>query len=93
MKLENIVFAVAAKIDVDRSFVFEYVVCRHIQAILLKHTDLPSLVTDETRQDYANSVELQQCIDRAAHLFLADLVRASEISEAAIARWQLPLEV
>ena len=37
MKLENIVFAVAAKIDVDRSFVFEYVVCRQIQAILLKH--------------------------------------------------------
>jgi hypothetical protein len=93
MKLENIVFAVAAKIDVDRSFVFEYVVCRHIQAILLKHTDLPSLVTDEKRQDYSNSVELQQCIDQAAHLFLADMVRASEISEAAIARWQLPLEV
>jgi hypothetical protein len=93
MKLENIVFAVAAKIDVDRSFVFEYVVCRHIQAILLKHTDLPSLVTDEKRQDYANSVELQQCIDQAAHLFLADMVRASEISEAAIARWQLPIEV
>jgi len=93
MKLENIVFAVAAKIDVDRSFVFEYVVCRHIQAILLKHTVLPSLVTDEKRQDYANSVELQQCIDEAAHLFLADLVRASEISEAAIARWQLPIEV
>ena len=59
MKLENIVFAVAAKIDVDRSFVFEYVVCRHIQAILLKHTDLPSLVPAEKRQDYANSVELQ----------------------------------
>jgi hypothetical protein len=38
-------------------------------------------------------VELQQCIDQAAHLFLADMVRASEISEAAIARWQLPLEV
>jgi len=93
MKLENIVFAVAAKIDVDRSFVFEYVVCRHIQAILLKHTDLPILVTDEKRQDYANSVELQQCIDQAAHLFLADMVRASEISEAAIARWQLPIEV
>ena len=79
MKLENIVFAVAAKIDVDRSFVFEYVVCRHIQALLLKHTDLPKLVVDEARQDYANTVELQDCIDRAAHLFLADLVRASEI--------------
>ncbi len=70
MKLENIVFAVAAKIDVDRSFVFEYVVCRHIQAILLKHTDLPRLV-----------------------VFLADMVRASEISEAAMARWQLPIAV
>lgn len=93
MKLENIVFAVAAKIDVDRSFVFEYVVCRHIQALLLKHTDLPKLVVDEARQDYANTVELQDCIDRAAHLFLADLVRASEIGEAAVARWQLPIAV
>jgi len=93
MKLENIVFAVAAKIDVDRCFVFEYVVCRHIQALLLKHTDLPKLVVDEARQDYANSVELQDCIDRAAHLFLADLVRASEIGEAAVARWQLPIAV
>jgi hypothetical protein len=93
MKLENIVFAVAAKIDVDRSFVFEYVVCRHIQSLLLKHTDLPKLVVDEARQDYANSVELQDCIDRAAHLFLADLVRASEIGEAAVARWQLPIAV
>ncbi len=93
MKLENIVFAVAAKIDVDRSFVFEYVVCRHIQSLLLKHTDLPKLVVDEARQDYANSVELQDCIDRAAHLFLADMVRASEIGEAAMARWQLPIAV
>jgi hypothetical protein len=93
MKLENIVFAVAAKIDVDRSFVFEYVVCRHIQALLLKHTDLPKLVVDEARQDYANTVELQDCIDRAALLFLADLVRASEIGEAAVARWQLPIAV
>ena len=93
MKLENIVFAGAAKIDVDRSFVFEYVVCRHIQALLLKHTDLPKLVVDEARQDYANTVELQDCIDRAAHLFLADLVRASEIGEAAVARWQLPIVV
>ena len=33
--------------------------------------------------------ELHRCIDQAAHLFLGDLVRASEISEAAIARWQL----
>jgi hypothetical protein len=93
MKLENIVFAVAVKIDVDRSFVFEYVVCRHIQAILLQHTDLPSLVVDEARQEYGNSAELQNCIDRAAHLFLADMVRASEISEAAMARWQLPIAV
>jgi hypothetical protein len=92
MKLENIVFAVAAKIDVDRSFVFEYVVCRHIQAILLKKTDLPSLATDAKQQEYTNSVELHQCIDQAAHLFLTDLVRASEISEAAVARWQLPIE-
>ncbi len=93
MKLENIVFAVAAKIDVDRTFVFEYVVCRHIQAILLKHTSLSRLVIDDARQEYANSVELQECIDRAAHLFLADMVRASEIGEAAMARWQLPIAV
>ncbi|MDL2336530.1 MAG: hypothetical protein QFE16_01685 [Pseudomonadota bacterium] len=92
MKLENIVFAVAAKIDVDRSFVFEYVVCRHIQSILLKHTALPSLAIDDARHDYADSVELQWCIDRAAHLFLGDLVRASEMCEAAIARWQLTFE-
>ncbi len=92
MKLENIVFAVAAKIDVDRSFVFEYVVCRHIQSILLKHTTLPSLATDADRHDYADSAELHHCIDKAAHLLLADLVRASEMCEAAIARWQLTFE-
>jgi hypothetical protein len=37
-------------------------------------------------------VELQWCIDRAAHLVLGDLVRASEMCEAAIARWQLTFE-
>jgi hypothetical protein len=92
MKLESIVFAVAAKIDVDRSVVFEYVVCRHIQSILLKRCGLSRLATDANRQDYAESPELNQCIDRAARLFLADLVRASEICEAAIARWQLSYE-
>lgn len=92
MKLENIVFAVAAKIDIDRSFVFEYVVCRHIRSILLRHTALPTLAIDDAHDDYADSAALYQCIDRAAHLFLADLVRASEIGEAAIARWQLSFE-
>jgi hypothetical protein len=92
MKLENIVFAVAAKIDIDRSFVFEYVVCRHIQSILLTRTALPTLAVDGTPHDYIDSAALHQCIDRAAHLFLADLVRASEMCEAAIARWQLSFE-
>ena len=89
MKLEHIVFAVAAKVDIDQSFVFEYVVCRHIQTILLKRTALPSLAIDPDRHVYADSSELHRCIDHAAHLFLSDLVRASEISEAAMARWQL----
>ncbi len=89
MKLEHIVFAVAAKVDIDQSFVFEYVVCRHIQSILLKRTALPSLAIDPDRHLYVDSSELHRCIDQAAHLFLGDLVRASEISEAAIARWQL----
>jgi hypothetical protein len=40
---------------------------------------------------YLDSSELNRCIDHAAHLFLGDLVRASEISEAAMARWQLTL--
>lgn len=93
MKLENIVFAVAAKIDIDRSFVFEYVVCRHIQSILLRRTALPTLATDVARDDYADGPELHQCVDRAAHLFLADLVRASEMCEAALARWQLTFEI
>jgi hypothetical protein len=92
MKLENIVFAVAAKIDIDRSFVFEYVVCRHIQSILLKHTALPSLAIDDEGHEYTDSAALHLCIDRAAHLFLADLVRASEMCEAALARWQLTFE-
>ncbi len=92
MKLENIVFAVAAKIDVDRSFVFEYVVCRHIRSILLKRTALPTLAIDGAPNDYADSAALHQCIDRAAHLLLSDLVRASEMCEAAIARWQLTFE-
>lgn len=92
MKLENIVFAVAAKIDIDRSFVFEYVVCRHIQSILLKHTALSTLAIDDEGHEYAESAALHACIDRAAHLFLADLVRASEMCEAAIARWQLTFE-
>lgn len=92
MKLENIVFAVAAKIDIDRSFVFEYVVCRHIQSILLKRTALPTLATDDSRTDYDDCAALHQCIDCAAHLFLGDLVRASEMCEAALARWQLSFE-
>ena len=92
MKLENIIFAVAAKIDIDRSFVFEYVVCRHIQSLLLNRTALPSLAIDAEGLEYAESPVLHQCIDRAAHLFLADLVRASEMCEAAIARWQLTFE-
>ena len=92
MKLENIVFAVAAKIDIDRSFVFEYVVCRHIQAILLRQTPLPRLAIEGRQHDYAETDELQACIDRAAHLFLADLVRASEVCEAALARYQLAFE-
>ncbi len=91
MKLEHIVFAVAAKVDVDRSFVFEYVVCRHIQSILLKRTALPTLVINPRQHDYADSIELQHCIDHAAHLFLTDLVRASEMCEAAMARWQMPV--
>ena len=91
MKLEQIVFAVAAKVDIDRAFVFEYVVCRHIQAILLKRTALPTLMINPAHHIYADSIELQQCIDQAAHIFLSDLVRASEISEAAMARWQLTL--
>lgn len=91
MKLEHIIFAVAAKVDVDRAFVFEYVVCRHIQAILLKRTALPTLVIDPRHHVYADSVELQQCIDHAAHLFLTDMVRASEMCEAAMARWQSAL--
>jgi hypothetical protein len=92
MKLENIVFAVAAKVDIDRSFVFEYVVCRHIQSLLLKRTALPTLSIDDVCHEYADSPALHECIDRAAHLFLADLVRASEMCEAAIARWQLTFE-
>lgn len=92
MKLEHIVFAVAAKVDVDRFFVFDYVVCRQIQSILLQQTALPTLAIDGRRRDYADSVALQQCIDLAAHIFLADLVRASEMCEAALARWQLSFE-
>ncbi len=91
MKLEHIVFAVAAKVDLDQSFVFEYVVCRHIRTILLKRTALPTLAIDPDCHEYLDSSELHRCIDHAAHLFLSDLVRASEISEAAVARWQLTL--
>lgn len=91
MKLEQIVFAVAAKVDIDQTVIFEYVVCRHIQAILLKRTALPTLVINRAYHIYADSIELQRCIDQAAHIFLSDLVRASEISEAAMARWQLTL--
>lgn len=92
MKLENIVFAVAARVDVDRSFAFDYVVCRHIQSILLQHTALPTLALDPVRHDYAETPELHRCIDQAAHVFLGDLVRASEMCEAAVARWQLTVE-
>ena len=91
MKLEHIVFAVAAKVGIDQSLVFDYVVCRHIQSILLKRTTLLSLASDPERHVYVDSKELHHCIDQAVHLFLGDLVRASEISEAAMARWQLTL--
>lgn len=89
MKFEHIVFAVAAKVDIDPAFVFEYVVCRHIQTLLLKRTALPTLAIDPDHHVYVDSRELQQCIDHAAHLFLSDLARAREIGEAAMARCQL----
>jgi hypothetical protein len=89
MKLEHIVFAVAAKADVDPSFAFEYVICRHIQSLLLKRTPLPTLALDAERHIYADTCEVHRCIDQAAKLLLRDLVRTNEISEAALARWQL----
>ncbi len=89
--MSTLFFAVAAKVDIDQSFVFEYVVCRHIQTLLLKRTALRTLAIDPDRHVYVDSKELRDCIDQAAHLFLGDLVRASEISEAAMARWQLPV--
>ncbi len=89
MKLETIVVAVATRIDADCAFISEYVVRRHIRSILLKRTALATLPIDPVRRDYAESDALHQCIDCAAYLFLADLVRASEISDAALARWQL----
>ena len=89
MKLEHIVFAVAAKADIDPSLAFEYVICRHIQATLLRRTALPTLALDPDQQIYADSPEVRRCIDRAAQLLLGDLVRANEISEATLARWQM----
>lgn len=89
MKLEHIVFAVAAKADVDPSFAFEYVICRHIQNLLMKRTALPTLALDAERHIYADTCEVHRCIDHAAKMLVGDLVRTNEISEAALARWQL----
>ncbi len=86
MKLNDIMCAVAERLDIDDAFFQSSEAQEHLRTILLSDKRLEALSERFTADEFAESPELNMCIERAAFILLCDLVRAEEICGALMAR-------
>jgi hypothetical protein len=87
MRFEDVMCAVAERLDIDETFLFSTESQDHLRLILENDEDLARLTEEfSNNDDYVDSPEFRMCIERAAFILLCDLVRAEELCSAMLAR-------